>query len=155
MAKADGNSHKTTAGREAEQTVSGGELHQKANSLETQLTTNKGLPISDDQNSLKAGVRGATLLEDFHLREKLPILTTSGFSKEACMRAGPTYTDFMRADLEAMTEVSSDRKSSGVARFARWNIEVQSGVKHVLTFSSKALPASTPVEIENQEIMQQ
>ena len=32
------------------------------------LTTNQGLPISDDQNSLKAGVRGPTLLEDFHIR---------------------------------------------------------------------------------------
>src|SRR5665213_2155702 len=35
------------------------------------LTTNQGLPISDDQNSLKAGVRGPTLLEDFHFREKI------------------------------------------------------------------------------------
>ncbi len=35
------------------------------------LTTNHGLRINDDQNSLKAGERGATLLEDFHLREKI------------------------------------------------------------------------------------
>ena len=35
------------------------------------LTTNQGLAISDDQNSLKAGVRGPTLLEDFHSREKI------------------------------------------------------------------------------------
>lgn len=35
------------------------------------LTTNHGLPINDDQNSLKAGERGATLLEDFILREKI------------------------------------------------------------------------------------
>jgi catalase len=35
------------------------------------LTTNQGLQISDDQNSLKAGVRGPTLLEDFHFREKI------------------------------------------------------------------------------------
>src|ERR1700675_3048042 len=35
------------------------------------LTTNQGLRISDDQNSLKAGERGPTLLEDFHLREKI------------------------------------------------------------------------------------
>ncbi|MBE7175330.1 MAG: catalase [Mucilaginibacter polytrichastri] len=35
------------------------------------LTTNTGLKISDDQNSLKAGDRGATLLEDFLLREKI------------------------------------------------------------------------------------
>ena len=35
------------------------------------LTTNHGVKISDNQNSLKAGVRGSTLLEDFILREKI------------------------------------------------------------------------------------
>ena len=35
------------------------------------MKTNTGLSINDDQNSLKAGDRGATLLEDFLLREKI------------------------------------------------------------------------------------
>ena len=35
------------------------------------LTTNQGLQIPDNHNSLKAGVRGPTLLEDFVLREKI------------------------------------------------------------------------------------
>ena len=35
------------------------------------LTTNHGVRISDDHNSLKAGNRGPTLLEDFHFREKM------------------------------------------------------------------------------------
>jgi catalase len=35
------------------------------------LTTNPGLPVNDDQNSLKAGERGPSLLEDFILREKI------------------------------------------------------------------------------------
>ncbi len=35
------------------------------------MTTNQGVKINDDQNSLKAGDRGATLLEDFILREKI------------------------------------------------------------------------------------
>ncbi|MEO6167269.1 MAG: catalase, partial [Chitinophagales bacterium] len=35
------------------------------------FTTNQGLLINDDQNSLKSGERGATLLEDFILREKI------------------------------------------------------------------------------------
>src|SRR5690606_27974328 len=35
------------------------------------LTDNFGHRISDNQNSLKAGVRGPTLLEDFVLREKI------------------------------------------------------------------------------------
>jgi len=35
------------------------------------MTTNQGVPVSDNQNSLKAGLRGPTLLEDFVLREKI------------------------------------------------------------------------------------
>ncbi|MEP7314530.1 MAG: catalase, partial [Pseudomonadota bacterium] len=35
------------------------------------LTTNQGVPVADNQNSLKAGARGPTLLEDFILREKI------------------------------------------------------------------------------------
>ena len=35
------------------------------------MTGNQGVKISDDQNSLKAGGRGPTLMEDFHLREKI------------------------------------------------------------------------------------
>ena len=38
---------------------------------ESQLTTNQGVVIPDNHNSLKAGVRGPTLLEDFILREKI------------------------------------------------------------------------------------
>jgi len=48
----------------------GGETHQVA-TKDNILTTNQGLPISDNQNSLKAGERGPTLLEDFILREKI------------------------------------------------------------------------------------
>src|SRR3982750_4415886 len=39
--------------------------------ISSQLTTNQGLQIPDNHNSLKAGVRGPTLLEDFILREKI------------------------------------------------------------------------------------
>ncbi|HEX6162726.1 MAG TPA: catalase, partial [Vicinamibacterales bacterium] len=35
------------------------------------LTTNQGVPIADNQNSLKAGLRGPALWEDFILREKI------------------------------------------------------------------------------------
>jgi catalase len=35
------------------------------------LTTNQGVPIADNQSSLKAGLRGPALLEDFILREKI------------------------------------------------------------------------------------
>ncbi len=35
------------------------------------MTTQQGVPIADDQNSLRAGARGPTLLEDHILREKI------------------------------------------------------------------------------------
>jgi catalase len=46
----------------------GGETHQTSGEA---LTTNQGTVVSDNQNSLRAGVRGPTLLEDFVLREKI------------------------------------------------------------------------------------
>ncbi|GGM13409.1 catalase [Dactylosporangium sucinum] len=35
------------------------------------LTTDQGIPVEETDNSLRAGARGPTLLEDFHLREKI------------------------------------------------------------------------------------
>ena len=49
----------------------GGETHQRAGGDVPVLTTNHGVPVSDNQNSLKSGARGPTLLEDFVLREKI------------------------------------------------------------------------------------
>ncbi len=46
------------------------ELHSTSNE-EQKLTTNQGLKINNNQDSLKAGDRGPTLLEDFILREKI------------------------------------------------------------------------------------
>jgi catalase len=43
----------------------------RADSTGQQLTTNQGVPVADNQHSLKAGLRGPTLLEDFILREKI------------------------------------------------------------------------------------
>ena len=49
----------------------GGEVHQTVEDGAPVLTTQQGVPISDDQNSLKIGARGPTALEDFHFREKI------------------------------------------------------------------------------------
>ena len=50
----------------------GGELDRvRADSADQQMTTNQGVPVADNQNSLKAGLRGPALLKDFILREKL------------------------------------------------------------------------------------
>jgi catalase len=65
-------SRPATRGRDSSvMTAPGGELHQLAGGEHPPLTTNQGLPISDNQNSLKAHPRGPTLLEDFILREKI------------------------------------------------------------------------------------
>ena len=49
----------------------GGETHQTPSAGGPLLTTNQGTPVSDNQNSLRAGTRGPTLLEDFIFREKI------------------------------------------------------------------------------------
>ncbi len=49
----------------------GGELHQVAEGDQPVLTTNQGTPIGDDQNTLRQGARGPSLLEDFIFREKI------------------------------------------------------------------------------------
>ncbi len=49
----------------------GGETHQQAGQGTPVLTTQQGMPVSDDQNMLRVGARGPVLLEDFHYREKM------------------------------------------------------------------------------------
>ncbi|WP_458790915.1 catalase [Yoonia sp. MH D7] len=56
--------------KRAETVGHGGETHQLAPNG-PRLTTAQGVPVSDNQNSLKAGARGSALLEDFHFREKM------------------------------------------------------------------------------------
>jgi catalase len=61
MAKMDGRNPGT-----------GGETHQTARSEGLPvLTSDQGSAVADNQNSLKAGARGPTLLEDFQMREKI------------------------------------------------------------------------------------
>jgi catalase len=64
-----GQSHATNLGN-------AGETHQQIPDTGAQrtadyLTTNHGTHVADNQNSLRAGERGSTLLEDFILREKI------------------------------------------------------------------------------------
>ncbi|SFB10511.1 catalase [Poseidonocella pacifica] len=47
-----------------------GELHQ-TNPDAPVMTTAQGVPVSDDQNTLRGGERGPALMEDFHFREKI------------------------------------------------------------------------------------
>jgi catalase len=87
----------------------GGELHQEAATAEQQLTTNQGLAVADDQNSLKVGPRGPVLLEDFHLREKIThfdheriperVVHARGYGAHGVFQAYPGNEQLTKADF--------------------------------------------------------
>jgi catalase len=86
----------------------GGELHQTAGTAQ-RLTTQQGIPISDDQNSLKVGDRGPTLLEDFVLREKIfhfdheripeRVVHARGYGAHGYFETYDSLSDITSADL--------------------------------------------------------
>ena len=56
----------------------GGETHQVNQDDSQALTTQQGMPIADDQNSLKIGIKGPTAMEDIKRTSVLMNLTRSG-----------------------------------------------------------------------------
>ena len=60
-----------TSGPQRNTSGNGGETHQQATAKTGAMTTAQGIPVADNQNSLRAFPRGPTLLEDFILREKI------------------------------------------------------------------------------------
>jgi catalase len=88
---------------------SGGELHQTADGDTPVLTTNLGVPIADDQSSLKIGARGPAALEDFHFREKIfhfdheripeRVVHARGFAAHGFFEPYESLADVTRADL--------------------------------------------------------
>ena len=87
----------------------GGETHQTANDAVETLTTQQGIPVSDDQNSLRIGARGPSLLEDFHFREKIfhfdheripeRVVHARGFGAHGYFETYESLADITRADL--------------------------------------------------------
>jgi catalase len=87
----------------------GGETHQSAGADGAILTTNLGIPVSDNQNQLKSGARGPVLLEDFVLREKIfhfdheripeRIVHARGSAAHGFFEAYEDLSDITRADL--------------------------------------------------------
>lgn len=69
MAKSKTSS--ATAKKTAATLGQAGELQQQAGGQHPVMTTQQGIPVADNQNSLRAYERGPTLLEDFILREKI------------------------------------------------------------------------------------
>ena len=84
----------------------GGETHQHGGQP---LTTNTGMPVSDNQNSLRASPRGPVLLEDFVLREKIfhfdheripeRIVHARGSGAHGHFECTDSLADLSRADL--------------------------------------------------------
>jgi catalase len=64
-------SPKTGAAALTPQALDGSLESKRVNSAGQILTTNQGVSVGNNQDSLKAGLRGPTLLEDFILREKI------------------------------------------------------------------------------------
>jgi len=69
------------------------------------LTTNQGVRINDNQNSLKAGERGATLLEDFILREKITHFDHERIPERVVHARGSAAHGFFQV-YESMAEYS-------------------------------------------------
>ena len=117
MAKVSPKAHapKTpTQGKAAKGTIAdsrgnGGELHQIAGGRADTLTTQQGIPVADDQNSLRQGARGPTLLEDAHFREKIfhfdheripeRVVHARGYAAHGFFELTQPLTDVTRADI--------------------------------------------------------
>lgn len=84
-----------------------GETHQQADAKSPTLTTDLGTPIADNQNSLTAGKRGPSLLEDFILRDKLArfdreriperVVHARGYSVHGYFEASEDLSSYTRA----------------------------------------------------------
>ncbi|MER9856751.1 MULTISPECIES: catalase [unclassified Mesorhizobium] len=87
----------------------GGELHQIAGDETPALTTALGTPVSDDQNTLRIGERGPSLIEDFHFREKIfhfdheripeRVVHARGYGAHGFFETYESLSKYTRADI--------------------------------------------------------
>jgi len=121
----------------AEPQAEGGETHQVAGGDVAILTTAHGIPVADDQNSLKQGARGPTLLEDAHFREKMfhfdheripeRVVHARGYGAHGYFELTQSLSDVTRADVlqrvgervPAFVRFSTVAGSKGSADLAR------------------------------------
>ncbi|WP_442578180.1 catalase [Mesorhizobium sp. ASY16-5R] len=115
----------------------GGELHQVSESNVPVLTTTQGGPVGDDQNTLKIGDRGPTLIEDFHFREKIfhfdheripeRVVHARGYGAHGYFETYESLAKYTRADIfqragektPAFVRFSTVAGSEGSADLAR------------------------------------
>jgi catalase len=96
----------------------------RVDSTDRRLTTNLGVPVADNQNSLKAGRRGPALLEDFILREKIThfdheriperIVHARGSAAHGYFECYAAMTDVTRASIFA----EAGKRTPVFARFS-------------------------------------
>ena len=79
--------------------------HVRVDSWDRALTTNQGVAISDNQSSLKAGLRGPTLLEDFVLREKITHFDHERIPERVVHARGSAAHGFFEC-YEALTDLT-------------------------------------------------
>ena len=77
----------------------------RVDSSERGLTTNQGVPVADNQNSLKAGLRGPTLMEDFILREKITHFDHERIPERVVHARGSAAHGFFEC-TEALTSIT-------------------------------------------------
>ncbi len=72
------------------------------------LTTNQGVPVADNQHSLKVGLRGPTAMEDFILREKITHFDHERIPERVVHARGSAAHGFFEAyeDLSAITRAA-------------------------------------------------
>jgi len=107
----------------------GGETHQHVpeggphGGAETHLTTNQGIRVSDNQNSLKSGERGPTLLEDFVLREKIFHFDHERIPERIVHARGSAAHGYFEAtdDISDLSKAALFRKGEKTPVFARFS----------------------------------
>jgi catalase len=100
----------------------GGELHQTSDT--EVMTTNQGIPVSDDQNSLGVGPRGPTLLEDFVLREKITHFDHERIPERIVHARGSGAHGYFELEESLARYTTADfltRKGARVPVFARFS----------------------------------
>ena len=115
----------------------GGANHQKPKGKDDVMTTAQGAPVADDQNWLKAGPRGPSLLEDqiarekiFHFdHERIPerVVHARGYGDHGYFELTESLADITRADIfqrvgektEAFVRFSTVAGSKGSSDVAR------------------------------------
>src|SRR5256714_3457006 len=115
----------------------GGETHQVAGDGRPALTTQQGVPVADDQNSLRVGERGPSALEAFPFREKIfpfdqgripeRVVPAGGFGAHGFFETWEPLTEYTKADLferagqraEAFVRFSTVAGNKGSSDLAR------------------------------------